>query len=67
VPAGETREWVVKFGEAVELEMACLVPGHFEAGMKGKLVVTSGDAKSEEASPVKPAKPAAHDHSQHKH
>ena len=67
VPAGETREWVVKFGEAVELEMACLVPGHFEAGMKGKLVVTSGDAKSEEASPVKPAKPAVHDHSQHKH
>jgi len=43
VPAGQTREWVVKFDEAVELDMACLVPGHFEAGMKGKLRVTAGD------------------------
>jgi uncharacterized cupredoxin-like copper-binding protein len=59
VPAGESREWVVKFDNPVELEIACLVPGHFEAGMKGKLIVTPAETKA--------ALPAAHDHSQHKH
>jgi len=57
VPAGEMREWVVKFDEAIELEMACLVPGHLEAGMKGKLSVTLAGLTSA----------AAQDHSQHKH
>jgi uncharacterized cupredoxin-like copper-binding protein len=67
VPAGETREWVVKFDDATELEMACLVPGHFEAGMKGKLSVKSAEANAAAANPVKPTTPAVHDHSQHKH
>jgi uncharacterized cupredoxin-like copper-binding protein len=67
VPAGETREWVVKFDAATELEIACLVPGHFEAGMKGKLIVKSAEANAAAANPVKPTAPAVHDHSQHKH
>ncbi len=67
VPAGEVREWVVKFDEAIELEIACLVPGHYEAGMKGKLSVQAASAKAAEAVSTKPASPAAHDHSQHKH
>jgi uncharacterized cupredoxin-like copper-binding protein len=67
VPAGEVREWVVKFDEAIELEIACLVPGHYEAGMKGKLNVQAAGAKTAEAVSTKPASPAAHDHSQHKH
>ena len=70
VPAGETREWVIQFDNAGELEIACLVPGHFEAGMKGKLIVkpapaSSADVASQANAPV--ASPAAHDHSQHKH
>jgi len=67
VPAGQTREWVVKFDEAVELDMACLVPGHFEAGMKGKLRVTAGDENDSATTSAKAAAPAAHDHSQHRH
>lgn len=67
VPAGEVREWVVKFDEAIELEIACLVPGHYEAGMKGKLNVQAAESKAAEAVSTKPASPAAHDHSQHKH
>jgi len=67
VPAGEVREWVVKFDEAVELVMACLIPGHFEAGMKGQLIVKSADAKSAEPSRTQAATPHNHDHSQHKH
>jgi uncharacterized cupredoxin-like copper-binding protein len=67
VPAGEVREWVVKFDEAIELEIACLVPGHYEAGMKGKLNVQAAGAKAAEAVSTKPASPAVHDHSQHKH
>jgi uncharacterized cupredoxin-like copper-binding protein len=67
VPAGEVREWVVKFDEAIELEIACLVPGHYEAGMKGKLNVQAAGAKAAEAVGTKSASPAAHDHGQHKH
>ncbi len=67
VPAGEVREWVVKFDEAIELEIACLVPGHYEAGMKGKLNVQAAGAKATEAVSTQPSSPAAHDHSQHKH
>jgi uncharacterized cupredoxin-like copper-binding protein len=67
VPAGEVREWVVKFDKAIELEIACLVPGHYEAGMKGKLNVQAAGFKAAEAVNTKAASPSAHDHSQHKH
>ncbi|GJL82702.1 MAG: copper tolerance protein [marine bacterium B5-7] len=39
VPAGEVVDIVWKFDKAGELGFACLLPGHYEAGMKGKLSV----------------------------
>jgi hypothetical protein len=52
---------VVKFDQAQTLQMACLIPGHYEAGMRGTLNVRKAAAAS--MTPV----PAAHDHSTHKH
>jgi len=37
---GETAELVWKFTKAGEFYFGCLVPGHFESGMHGKIVVT---------------------------
>ena len=59
---GQRGELVVHFAEATRLQIACLVPGHYEAGMRGSLTVL----------PVAQAKPgkapaAKHDHSSHKH
>ena len=34
--AGETKELIWKFGEVKNLEFACNVPGHYDAGMMGK-------------------------------
>lgn len=59
----QTGELVVTFPKAGTLQMACLIAGHYEAGMKGQLSVTSGGALS---SPAKSKSPA-HDHSAHKH
>jgi uncharacterized cupredoxin-like copper-binding protein len=53
VAAGKTGEMVVKFDQASTLQMACLVPGHYEAGMRGTVNVQ--------------AAPPVHDHSTHKH
>ncbi len=53
VAAGQTGELVVTFAQATLLQMACLVPGHYEAGMRGTLEVK--------------ATKADHDHSAHKH
>ncbi len=53
VAAGAQGELVVKFGQAATLEMACLIPGHYEAGMRGTVS-------------VQPAK-AAHEQSTHTH
>jgi uncharacterized cupredoxin-like copper-binding protein len=59
--AGQTGELVVKFGEASTLQMACLIPGHYEAGMRGTIQVS--EAVAAQAAP----KAAAHDHSTHQH
>jgi uncharacterized cupredoxin-like copper-binding protein len=53
VRAGQTGELVVKFDQASTLQMACLIPGHYEAGMRGTVNVQ--------------AAPPVHDHSTHKH
>lgn len=38
VPAGETRTLTVSFSEESQIDLyACLLPGHYEAGMKGDL------------------------------
>jgi len=76
VPAGESRDWVVKFGDATELEIACLVAGHYEAGMKGQLKVVNPEAAKQAKTGAAPSKaanqaptsaPSGHDHSAHKH
>ena len=61
VPPGQTGELVVTFAKAGTVQMACLIPGHYEAGMRGKVQVSEGA--------VPPARPKAapHDHSTHKH
>jgi uncharacterized cupredoxin-like copper-binding protein len=67
VPAGQRGELVVKFDQAQTLQMACLIPGHYEAGMRGTVnVQTTPVQKQPQQKPS--AMPAAHhDHSQHKH
>lgn len=39
VPPGEMGEIVVTFTQAGALEIACLIPGHLEAGMRARIVV----------------------------
>jgi uncharacterized cupredoxin-like copper-binding protein len=39
VKARETKELTWKFGAATQLEYDCKVPGHYEAGMTGGLLV----------------------------
>lgn len=39
VAAGKTGELVWQFTKPGEFQFACLLPGHFEAGMSGKVVV----------------------------
>lgn len=36
---GETKELVWQFAEADELEFACNVPGHYQAGMRGEILI----------------------------
>jgi len=64
--AGQTGQLVVHFAQAQKLLMACLIPGHYEARMRGTVNVLS-------ASTPPPNKPLSqqpskdHDHSAHKH
>ena len=37
--AGETKELIWQFGKAGAVEIACHLPGHYEAGMKAKVSV----------------------------
>lgn len=39
VPPGQTGEIVWQFTEPGPVDFACLLPGHFEAGMKGRVIV----------------------------
>ena len=41
VDSGKTGELIWKFTKAGTFDFACLQPGHFEAGMKGKIIVAS--------------------------
>ena len=38
VAPGRTGELIWTFDKSGQVEFACLIPGHFEAGMKGKVV-----------------------------
>lgn len=65
VEAGKMGEIVVTFPQAGNLEMACLIPGHFEAGMRGTIEVGTNPVVP--ASPVPVSAPAAHNHAEHTH
>lgn len=39
VEAGQSGEFAWHFDKAGSFDFACLIPGHFEAGMKGRLIV----------------------------
>lgn len=45
VAPGRAGELGWQFTKAGEFYYACLVPGHFEAGMVGKIIVTKGAAR----------------------
>lgn len=57
---GRSGELVVTFPKAGTVQMACLIPGHYEAGMRGQVEVSGA---------VTQGKPqtSGHDHSTHKH
>lgn len=42
VAPGKRGEIVWKFNRTGEFEFACLIPGHFEAGMRGTVTVAAG-------------------------
>jgi uncharacterized cupredoxin-like copper-binding protein len=46
VAAGKTGEIVWKFNRAGEFDFACLIPGHYQAGMVGKIRVIARKAAS---------------------
>lgn len=48
VPPGETAEIIWTFNRAGEFEFACLLPGHYQAGMIAKVVVESPRLASRE-------------------
>jgi uncharacterized cupredoxin-like copper-binding protein len=64
VAPGQSGELVVQFAQAATLQMACLIPGHYEGGMRGKIQVTAGASAS---SGQGKSSPSVHDHSSHKH
>lgn len=39
VPPGESGAILWRFDEAGEVAFGCLIPGHYDAGMKGKVVI----------------------------
>ena len=53
VPAGKTGAIIWKFNKAGDFDFACLIAGHYQAGMIGKITVVAA-GKSDE-------------HTQHKH
>ena len=65
VQPGETKEWVIRFDKTQTLQMACLIPGHFEAGMKGQLIVQDKGSSAQSSQATKSEN--ANDHSKHKH
>ena len=71
VDPGKRGEIIWTFNRPGEFEFACLIAGHFEAGMVGKIVVTAAGKPGATAptasspSPGTSAQPSAH--SSHKH
>lgn len=55
VPAGGSGEIVWLFNRAGEFDFACLIAGHYQAGMRGKIIVLPAQAGAAK-------KEAAHEH-----
>lgn len=51
---GENGEIIWQFGKAGKIDFACLQPGHYDAGMKGKVMVAKSKAPA-----------ARHEHTHH--
>lgn len=66
VEPGKTGELVIRFAQPGRFEIACLIPGHHEAGMRGSLTVVPASAAVTSAGPPA-AKSGGHDPSTHKH
>ncbi|MBG9389382.1 cupredoxin domain-containing protein [Caenimonas aquaedulcis] len=64
VAPGQAGELVVTFTREATLQLACLVPGHYEAGMRGSLVVAQGPAGADAPAHTAPPEPG---HSGHRH
>ncbi|UCG99308.1 MAG: cupredoxin family protein [Burkholderiales bacterium] len=45
VAPGQSGEMIWQFTEAGDFHFGCLIPGHFEAGMRGRIKVVARDAK----------------------
>lgn len=65
VKPGEMGELVVTFAQAGPVQIACLVPGHYEAGMVGRIDVTVTAPGA--ATPASPGMPAGMPAGEHKH
>ena len=63
--AGQTGEVVWQFTKAGKIDFGCLQPGHYDAGMKGKVAVAKGKAVGS-ASVETDAHENKHEH-EHKH
>jgi uncharacterized cupredoxin-like copper-binding protein len=61
VAPGEMGEIVVGFHQEMTLQMACLIPGHYEAGMRGTLTVLAATS----ANTSKPSSSANPNHQHH--
>lgn len=46
VPAGKTGEIIWNFNKAGDFDFACLIAGHYQAGMVGTIKVAKGDSHS---------------------
>lgn len=49
VPAGKTGEIIWKFNRVGNFDFACLIPGHYQAGMIGKIIVAAAGKSDEHA------------------
>ena len=59
---GETKTLLWEFEKGGEFEIACHVPGHYEAGMRGKVSVSGASASPEKKRAVKEDDHADHEH-----
>ena len=47
VGPGKTGQMVLNFNRAGDFDFACLIAGHYQAGMVGKIKVVAGDGKAD--------------------